>query len=138
MSKMTYKVLYNMLMEHEGERMRKLKALELPEYRHIPWVKDFSCPQCGKDEWSHEGWKARPIGWCNTPVGYMGIFECPESPVAYVDDSRPSARIIQQLTVPHHHRSPQVSQKHLLIPPAGSADVPPHLGEALGALLPCR
>ena len=32
MSEMTYKVLYNMLMEHEGERMRKLKALELPEY----------------------------------------------------------------------------------------------------------
>ena len=78
MSEMTYKVLYNMLMEHEGVRMRKLKALELPEYRHIPWVKDFSCPQCGKDEWSHEGWRARPIGWCDTPEGYMGIFECPE------------------------------------------------------------
>ena len=66
-------------MKEEDERIyRKLKSLELPEYRHIPWMKDFSCPDCGKNEWSSmDGWKARPIGWCNTEEGYMCIFECP-------------------------------------------------------------
>ena len=67
-------------MKEEDERIyRKLKSLELPEYRHIPWMKDFSCLECGKSEWnSMDGWKARPIGWCNTEEGYMCIFECPD------------------------------------------------------------
>ena len=64
--------------EEDSRIIRKMKNLELPEYRHIPWLKDFSCPECGKSEWRNEGWRPRPIGWCNTPEGYMCIFERPE------------------------------------------------------------
>ena len=66
------------LKEDDARILRKMKNLELPEYRHIPWLKDFSCPECGKSEWRNEGWRPRPIGWCNTPEGYMCIFECPD------------------------------------------------------------
>lgn len=69
-------IVRNRTMEERILRMKR--DLELPEYRHIPWVKDFTCPECGRNEWGYDGWRARPIGWCNTDAGYMCIFECPE------------------------------------------------------------
>jgi len=59
---------------------------EFPQYESIEYAGDFVCPTCGEsgDKFMggtysrRETIKEAPlIGWCNTPNGYMMVFECP-------------------------------------------------------------
>lgn len=56
------------------------KGMKIAQYEAIPVVKDMECPNCHKSDVN--GFPpciyARPIGWCDTPTGLMGIFECPK------------------------------------------------------------
>lgn len=54
---------------------------KIPQYESIPYAGDFNCPHCDKSgfyEFYGEV-QVRPniVGWCETNIGYMGIFECP-------------------------------------------------------------
>ena len=54
---------------------------KIPQYESIPYAGDFNCPHCDKSgfyEFYGET-RVRPniIGWCETNIGYMGVFECP-------------------------------------------------------------
>lgn len=52
--------------------------LKMAQYEDIPVVKDMECPECHKSDvngFSQD--YAKPIGWCETQSGFMGIFECP-------------------------------------------------------------
>ena len=69
------------------EMKKRIQALKIGEYSNIPYVNDFTCPECGEtgDGYIHvcgEGYvpKPRPIlvGWCDTPSGFMKVFECPK------------------------------------------------------------
>lgn len=54
---------------------------KVTQYKSILYTKSFNCPHCDKsgffDSYGKE--KERPIliGWCETDIGYMGVFECP-------------------------------------------------------------
>jgi hypothetical protein len=53
------------------------------QYEDIPYAADLQCQDCGKgnfDNWGEPGYMTHApiaVGWCDTPIGYMGIFECP-------------------------------------------------------------
>lgn len=60
---------------------------KIPQYEDIPYASDFNCPNCDKSGffdykgfYSSEPVRKKPIvvGWCETNIGYMGVFECPE------------------------------------------------------------
>lgn len=53
-----------------------------PQYEDIPYAADLQCQECGMGNFDNY---AKPnyldhapilIGWCDTPIGFMGIFEC--------------------------------------------------------------
>ena len=53
------------------------------QYEHIPYAKGLTC-ECGRcdfklyDSPDDPGFvKPLIVGWCDTPIGFMGIFECP-------------------------------------------------------------
>ena len=55
---------------------------KFPQYNDFPYAADLECPECGKSGFfdfnygaKHE--KPNLIGWCETNIGYMGVFECP-------------------------------------------------------------
>ena len=50
-----------------------------PQYEDIPYARDFICPNCEKSGFYPVGTLHKPnlIGWCETNIGYMGVFECP-------------------------------------------------------------
>lgn len=53
-------------------------GMKMAQYQDIPIVKDMECPDCHKSDvggFFHE--RAKPIGWCDTQTGFMGVFECP-------------------------------------------------------------
>ena len=53
---------------------------KFPQYEDIPYVRDFMCPNCARSGFTYLGaemMKPRLIGWCETNIGYMGVFECP-------------------------------------------------------------
>lgn len=62
------------------------KFKEFPQYEAIPYRSDFRCP-CGASgdgykwalgpHWGERLPRARLVGWCSTPSGYMMVFECP-------------------------------------------------------------
>ena len=51
------------------------------QYEGISYAGDFNCPQCDKSGFFDFQWENREkpnlIGWCETNIGYMAIFECP-------------------------------------------------------------
>lgn len=49
---------------------------EFPQYDSIPYSALMECPcgGCGLAIWQE---KAKIVGWCSTPRGYMMVFECP-------------------------------------------------------------
>lgn len=54
---------------------------KFPQYEDIPYARDFICPNCDKsgfDTNNNQLEKPILIGWCETNIGYMGIFECPK------------------------------------------------------------
>lgn len=70
----------------KDEMLNRILSMKIGEYSHIPYVNDFNCPDCGK---TGEGYihipggyveKPKPIliGWCETPNGFMKVYECPE------------------------------------------------------------
>lgn len=59
---------------------------KFPQYEDIPYAGDFNCPNCEKSGffetkgfYSSEKSLEKPklIGWCETNIGKMGVFECP-------------------------------------------------------------
>lgn len=48
---------------------------EWAQYEDIPYQRDFCCPGCGIDLAFKEE-KRKIVGYCNTSLGYMMIFEC--------------------------------------------------------------
>ena len=53
--------------------------IKIIQYETIPVVKDMECSNCHESDSS--GFRlarANPIGWCDTPSGLMGVFECPK------------------------------------------------------------
>ena len=58
----------------------ELKKYKISTYEHIPYVNDFTCPECGKaTEFPSYAYHVKPsiYGWCETPQGFMQIVECP-------------------------------------------------------------
>lgn len=55
---------------------------KIPQYEDIPYSAGLCCTECGKADFSaysdNNFVKPIAVGWCDTPLGYMGIFECPE------------------------------------------------------------
>lgn len=54
----------------------ELKKYE--QYQDIPYVKDFHCP-CGESGFYNLFkviQKPNIVGWCDTHIGYMIVFEC--------------------------------------------------------------
>lgn len=67
------------------EELERLGIRQISNYEAIPVVKDFICPYCnGSGDGFHhvpgEGYvslpEARIIGYCETPSGFMCIYEC--------------------------------------------------------------
>lgn len=55
---------------------------KIPQYEDIPYAADFECPECGKSgfldyNWGEKHEKPILVGWCETNIGLMGVFECP-------------------------------------------------------------
>ena len=54
---------------------------KISQWENIPYVGDFSCPHCDKSGFYNFYGETREtpnvVGWCETPIGYMGVFECP-------------------------------------------------------------
>ena len=51
-----------------------------PQWEHIIYAGDFTCPHCDKsgfvDLYGKVVESPNIVGWCETSIGYMGIFEC--------------------------------------------------------------
>lgn len=55
---------------------------KFPQYEDIPYAGDFNCPNCDKTGFfdgfgEEEREKPNIVGWCDTNIGYMMVFECP-------------------------------------------------------------
>jgi len=54
---------------------------KIPQYEDIPYSPGLCCTECGKADMSafksNNYVKPIVIGWCETNIGYMGVFECP-------------------------------------------------------------
>lgn len=64
--------------------MSKLLTDILPkisQWESIKYTSDFNCPHCNKSGFFdvYREKKERPniVGWCESNIGYMGVFECP-------------------------------------------------------------
>lgn len=56
---------------------------KIPQYEDIPYAADLVCPECDKSgffdyNYGNKHVKPKIIGWCETNIGYMAVFECPE------------------------------------------------------------
>lgn len=54
---------------------------KISQWESIEYAGDFNCHHCDKsgfyDLYGEERMKPNIVGWCETHIGYMGIFECP-------------------------------------------------------------
>lgn len=59
---------------------------KIPQYEDFEYAPDFNCPECDKSGFfEHKGFyssektleKPKLIGWTETNIGKMGVFECP-------------------------------------------------------------
>lgn len=56
---------------------------KIPQWEDIPYAADLQCQECGKgnfENYNMPNYKEHApiaVGWCETPNGYMGVFECP-------------------------------------------------------------
>ena len=69
------------------ERYEDFLRYKITGYDSIRYVKDITCPNCGKSGYGSTyvigvGYKEmkspKLIGWCETPQGLMMVHECPE------------------------------------------------------------
>lgn len=61
----------------KSNSMRPTEILpKIPQWEAIPYNADLQC-ECGESGFA--SWQQLPklIGWCDTPRGYMAVFECP-------------------------------------------------------------
>lgn len=51
---------------------------KFPQYEDFPYARDFICPNCDGSGFDPIKLLAKPnlVGWCETYIGYMGVFEC--------------------------------------------------------------
>ena len=55
---------------------------KIADYETIPYSPSLNCPNCEKSGFFRElGMKEKPhkpnlVGWCDTPQGFMAVFEC--------------------------------------------------------------
>ena len=62
--------------------MRIIDIIEkIPQYENIPYAADFNCPECDKSGFFDYNWgpkheKPKLVGWCDTNIEKMGVFEC--------------------------------------------------------------
>ncbi len=54
---------------------------KIPQYEDIPYAGDLECPYCGKTGFYDYNWgpkheKPKLVGWCDTNIGKMAVFEC--------------------------------------------------------------
>lgn len=56
------------------------QKMKVVQYEDIPIVKDMECPNCHMSDVFEFApcVRAKPIGWCETQQGFMGVFECPK------------------------------------------------------------
>lgn len=47
------------------------------QWQSIPYAFDFQCQECGGSSIADTVTKANLAGWCETPQGFMMVFECP-------------------------------------------------------------
>ena len=63
-----------------GKRLTDILP-KISQWESIPYAGDFNCPHCDKsgfyDFYGETREKPNVVGWCETPIGYMGVFECP-------------------------------------------------------------
>ena len=59
---------------------KRFNDMKVIQYEAIPIVKDMECPECHKSDVNGTPplIYARPVGWCDTPSGYIAVFECPK------------------------------------------------------------
>lgn len=65
---------------NEAQYNRVVDVLKkYPQYEDFPYAKDLICPKCDKSGFYPRDTLVKPnlIGWCETNIGYMGVFECP-------------------------------------------------------------
>lgn len=52
---------------------------KVAQWQSIPYVSDFMCPECGQCSIAFDAdIKPNLVGWCDTPRGFMMVFECPK------------------------------------------------------------
>ena len=57
---------------------KEFQSLKISQYEDIPKVMDMECPECHKSDaggFLHD--RSKPVFWCDTPSGFMCVFECP-------------------------------------------------------------
>ena len=63
-----------------GKRLTDILP-KISQWEGIEYAGDFNCPYCDKsgfyDLYGEERMKPNMVGWCETHIGYMGVFECP-------------------------------------------------------------
>ena len=63
--------------------IRLVDVLEkFPQYEQFPYAESLNCPECEKSGfycayWEHIN-KPKLIGWTETHIGPMAVFECPD------------------------------------------------------------
>ena len=56
---------------------------KIEQYESIPYAGDLCCQDCGEgnfENYGEPGYDSHApiaVGWCDTPYGFMGVFECP-------------------------------------------------------------
>lgn len=57
---------------------KEFDSMKIADYASIPRVMDMQCPECGKsDMLGSSDNQPKPIGWVDTPQGFMMVAECP-------------------------------------------------------------
>ena len=63
-----------------GKRLTNILP-KISQYEGIHYAGDLNCPHCDKsgffDGYGETRVKPNVIGWCDTDIGYMAVFECP-------------------------------------------------------------
>ena len=61
-----------------GLSWEEFSGMVFPQYSGIARSFDMDCPECGGSSHFDDGKvPAKPVGWCDTPHGFMLVAECP-------------------------------------------------------------
>lgn len=60
---------------------------KFPQYEQFPYAEGLNCPECDKSGFYNQPWENRSkpklIGWTETHIGPMAVFECPDCGCKY-------------------------------------------------------